>query len=734
MRLNRRKMSKNKANKSSKNDLRGSILSYLKDLDVKKAITEAQISRKLSSNFTKSEVIRTLYSMAAEGLLAIIDGNKFKLKSGAVSKGHSVLEVGEEIVGTVDMTKNGSAYIIPDEGGKDIYVISKNLNRAFHKDKVKVAINTSRNKPEGVITQILDRNKNIFIGKVDKRKHCFVRLDDPNMYVDFFIPEERAKDANHGDKVVVELTDWPDNVRNPFGKITEVLGKAGHNDVEMKSLLIENGFYLSFSKETIKEADALKIKIPKSEIAKRRDFREITTFTIDPLDAKDFDDAISIRSIGENKWEIGVHIADVSHYVPEGSAMDKDAYKRATSVYLVDRVAPMFPEELSNIVCSLRPEEEKLCFSAVFEMDENANVLSRWFGRTVIYSDKRFVYEEAQEVLDGKEGPFAEELNILNKLAYKLRDKRFQEGSVNFDSQEVRFQLDDKGKPIGVYVKERKDAHMLVEDFMLLANKHVAQYVGQEMNANGKNHFVYRIHDEPDPEKLKDFALFASRFGYKLNFDNPKKVSGELNKLMLELEDHPEQTLLQQLAIRCMAKAIYTTENIGHYGLGFEFYTHFTSPIRRYPDVMVHRLLQLVLDKQSLPNLNEIEIKSKHCSERERAAMDAERASVKYKMIEFMEDRIGEVFRGVVSGVKTWGVYVELPEYNTEGMIRLDNFSDDKYVVDEKNMMIRGIFSDKKYFLGDEIYVKLIFVDKLKKTIDFDLSSESEFEDQEQSI
>lgn len=722
-------MSKKKPAKTQKKDVRSSILSYLRELNTHKSITESQISRKLSAHFSKNEVIRALYALAAEGVLSIHDGNKFKLKSSGLSKGHKVLELGEEIIGTVDMTKNGSAYIIPDEGGKDVLVIGKNLNKAFNRDKVKVAINSNRNKPEGVVTEIVERNRTIFIGKVDKRKHCFVRLDDPTMYVDFFIPEDKCKDVNHGDKVVVEMTDWPENVKNPFGKISEVLGKAGNNDVEMKSLLIENGFYLHFSKETMKEAEALKMKIPKSEIAKRRDFRDVTTFTIDPLDAKDFDDAISIKSLGENRWEIGVHIADVSHYVPEGSAMDIDAYKRATSVYLVDRVAPMFPELLSNMVCSLRPHEEKCCFSAVFEMDENANVLSKWFGRTVIYSDKRFVYEEAQEILDGKEGPFAEELKVLNQLAYKLRDKRFKEGSVNFDSQEVRFQLDEKGKPVGVFVKERKDAHMLVEDFMLLANKQVAKYVGQEMNANGKNHFVYRVHDLPNEDKLKDLSLFAMRFGYKLQFDNLKKVSKELNRLMLEIDGAPEQTLLQNLAIRSMAKAVYTTDNIGHYGLGFEFYTHFTSPIRRYPDVMVHRLLQKVLDKQPLPKQGDLEAQSKHCSERERAAMEAERNSVKYKMIEFMEDRIGEVFRGVVSGVKTWGVYVELPGLNTEGMIRLENFSDDKYVVDEKNMMIKGIFSDKKYFLGDEIYVKLLQVDKVKKTIDFDLSSEREYED-----
>jgi len=720
---------KQKENNSGK-DLRAGILAYFRDQSSKKAIAEGQVSRKLSSSFSRNEIIRTLYSMAAEGLLSITDGNKFRLKQ---SPRQPVLESGEEYIGTVDMTKNGSAYVVLEDDSKDVYVSARHVNRAFNRDKVKVTVlkGAGRGKPEGVITEIVERNRITFIGRVDKRKHCFVRLDDPNMLVDFFIPDERAKNANHGDKVVVELSDWPKNTRNPFGIITEVLGKAGHNDVEMKALLVENGFYLHFSKEALKEAEALTVKISKDEIARRRDFRDVTTFTIDPLDAKDFDDAISVREIGENRWEIGVHIADVSHYVKEGSAMDKEAYKRATSVYLVDRVAPMFPEQLSNIVCSLRPEEEKCCFSAVFEMDEQANVLKRWFGRTVIYSDKRFVYEEAQEILDGQPGPFSRELNLLNELAHKLRTKRFKEGSVNFDSTEVRFQLDEKGKPVGVYVKERKDAHMLVEDFMLLANRHVAQYVGQEMNANGKTPFVYRVHDEPDQEKLRDFALFASRFGYRLHFENPKTTTKELNRLIVELQGKPEQNLLEQLAIRCMAKAIYTTENIGHYGLGFEFYTHFTSPIRRYPDVMVHRILEKVLKKELLPKKDDLEIQCKHSSDRERAAMDAERASVKYKMIEFMEDRIGQVFRGVISGVKSWGVYVELPEYNTEGMIRLDHFNDDRYVVDEKRMMLRGIFSDKRYTMGDFVYVKLIGVDKEKKTIDFELSSLAAFDEQE---
>ncbi|MCO5231042.1 MAG: ribonuclease R [Chitinophagales bacterium] len=719
---------KKKDRQEPQGDIRSSILKYLRDSDSKKSVSEGQISRKLSAYFPKGIIIKTLFKMTAEGLLSMSDGNKFKLKGSAQAKGFTAINEGEEVIGIIDKTKNGSAYLIPDDGGKDIFILERNLKKAFDKDKVRVQITSgSKNRPEGKVSEIVERHRTIFIGRMDIKKFNFVRIDDVSMDVDFYIDNINLNGAQHGDKVVVQLLDWPERAKNPFGKVTEVLGRAGDNDVEMKSLLIENGFYLHFSKEALKEAENIKMEIPASEIAQRRDFRDITTFTIDPLDAKDFDDAISIRGLDNGKWEIGVHIADVSHYVKEGSFLDKDAYKRATSVYLADRVAPMLPEQLSNIICSLRPDEEKCCFSAVFEMDIHAKVYNRWFGRTVIRSDRRFVYEEAQEVLEGKEDQYADELKILNTIAKRLKAKRFEEGSLNLDSQEVRFQLDAQGKPIGVVVKERKDAHMLVEDFMLLANKHVAQFVGQEKNESGKNVFVYRIHDDPDQEKLRDFGLFAARFGYKLNLENPKKISKELNKLMIESFGHPEQSLLQQLAIRCMAKAIYSTDNIGHYGLGFEFYSHFTSPIRRYPDIMVHRLLQKVLDNQPLPKKSDIEIQCRHSSERERAAMEAERDSVKYKMIEFMETRIGEVFRGVVSGVKSWGVYVELPEYNTEGMIRLDSFDDDKYVVDEKNMLIKGIYTDKKYYLGDEIFVKLAFVDKKKKTIDFDLSSEDIF-------
>lgn len=713
-------MSKNKKYHNHReahlSELKKKLLSHFRE-HPDKTIAETNLSRKYASVAGRNEVIKILYQLAAENLIVMIEPGKFRSKELRAAR-----EMGDELTGRVDMTKSGSAYVILDNEEKDIYVPAKFTNKAFDGDIVTVTLlKGGRGRQEGVITNIVKRHRTTFIGVVDRKKHCFVIPDSTKMLVDFFIPEEFSMEAAHGDKVVVEMTDWPNKTRNPNGKITEVLGKAGNNDIEMKSVLVENGFYLSFSNEALEMAEALNNEISEAEIAKRRDFRKITTFTIDPLDAKDFDDAISIQKLENGHWEIGVHIADVSHYVPEGSALDKEALKRATSVYLVDRVAPMFPEQLSNIVCSLRPHEEKLCYAAVFEMDDQANVLNRWFGRTVIYSDKRFVYEEAQEILEGKDGPFKEELHTLNRLAKLLKEKRFKEGSVNFDTKEVRFKLDENSKPIGIYVKERKDAHMLVEDFMLLANKHVAQFAGKEMNANGKVPFVYRVHDYPNEEKLMDFTLFALKFGYKMQWDTPQQISRELNKLMLQLEGKPEQNLLEGLAIRCMAKAVYTTKNIGHYGLGFEFYTHFTSPIRRYPDVMVHRILDKIIHKQSLPSEGILESQCKHSSERERAAADAERASVKYKMAEYMYDHVGEVFTGVISGVKTWGVYVELPAYNCEGMIKMEAFDDDRYIVDEKKMEVRGIFNNKKFSLGDVIKVRLEGVDMEKKTIDFNL-------------
>ncbi len=631
--------------------------------------------------------------------------------------------VGDELIGVIDIARSGDGFVMIDGKPKDYYVHRKNINHAFDGDTVKVKRlhkpNTSRT--ECIVTDIVKRKRTHFIGVVERvNETCFVVPDNAGIKSDFYIPEPRSQKAKHKDKVVVEFVEWRDKDKNPIGHITEILGNAGSNNIEMKSILIENGFFTSFPKQVLDEVDNLNLEISDEEKKGRRDFSKIPTFTIDPTDAKDFDDAISFREIEDGLYEIGVHIADVSHYVAEHSALEKEAFKRATSVYLVDRVAPMFPERLSNIICSLRPNEDKCCYAAVFKMDANAKVKDTWFGRTIIHSQKRFTYDEAQEIIEGQDGVFKNELLQLNGLAQILRTQRFKEGAIGFEAPETKFKLDDNGKPIGVYVKERKEAHLLIEDFMLLANKSVAAFIAKEKNKNGKVPFVYRVHDLPNEEKLIDFQLFAQKFGYKIQFDNPIQIARELNKLMKDIDGKPEQAVLQQLAIRCMAKAVYTTNNIGHYGLGFEHYTHFTSPIRRYPDVMVHRLLHKIMNDKKLPTQDELEYQCKHSSERERAAADAERSSVKYKMAEFLLDRIGEHFVGVISGVKNWGIYVELPAYNCEGMVRTESLRDDVYVYDERKMRMIGRRTDKVYQLGDKVEVKLTAVDIEKKTIDFE--------------
>lgn len=654
--------------------------------------------------------------------------NPHKRAKKDTKKDHDTFIVGEELTGTVDIARSGDGFVSIEGKTKDFFVSRKNTNHAFDGDTVtllRLHKPNAGSRPEGIITGIIKRKRTHFIGVVERiNDTCFVIPDNTGVRADFYIPEARSMKAKHNDKVVIELIEWRPKDKNPIGHITEILGNAGSNDVEMKSILVENGFFTAFPQKVLEEAENLEFEVSEEEKKKRRDFSKIPTFTIDPADAKDFDDALSFRKLENGLYEVGVHIADVSHYVAEHSALEKEAFKRATSVYLVDRVAPMFPERLSNIICSLRPNEDKCCYAAVFQLDEKANVKDVWFGRTLIHSQKRFSYEDAQEILEGKDGVFKEELLKLNELAHILRRERFKDGSIGFEAPETKFKLDDTGKPIGVYVKERKDAHLLIEDFMLLANKAVATFVGKEKNKTGKVPFVYRVHDLPNEEKLIDFQLFAQKFGYKIQFDNPKQIARELNRLMQEIEGTPEQAVLQQLAIRCMAKAVYTTNNIGHYGLGFEFYTHFTSPIRRYPDVMVHRLLDKILHDKKLPTQDELEYQCKHSSERERAANDAERSSVKYKMAEFMLDRIGEHFSGVISGVKNWGIYVELPQYNCEGLVRVETMRDDVYVFDERKMRMLGRRHDKIYQLGDKVEVKLTGVDIEKKTIDFELATE----------
>ncbi len=638
---------------------------------------------------------------------------------------YQLAELKTFLTGTVSITTDGSGFIIPDdEFEKDIYVAPRKLRTALHGDKVKIFVfaKSSGKRKEGEVVEILERVKMEFTGivKVSERFAFFVP-DDRKMVHDIFIPLDGLNGAKQGEKAIAKITDWPEDAKNPIGIITRVLGKQGENNTEMNAILAEYGFPLQFPEEVEKEANEISDVISAEEIKKRRDFRNILTFTIDPFDAKDFDDAISFQRLENGNVEVGVHIADVSHYIIPDSALDKEAFNRATSVYLVDRVIPMLPEKLSNGLCSLRPKEDKLCFAAVFELDANANVITQWFGKTIIHSDRRFAYEEAQEVLEGNSKELYEEMKTLNELAYKLRERKFKEGAISFESTEVKFKLDEAGKPTGVYVKERKDAHKLIEDYMLLANRKVAEFIAKKGKGKQKYTFVYRAHDSPKEEALLNFANFAIRFGYKINTKNDKEIARSLNHLMEDVEGKKEQNVLTQLAIRSMAKAIYTTKKSSHYGLAFDYYTHFTSPIRRYPDVMVHRLLEHYLANGKSVGEEEYEKKSLHSSQMEKKAADAERASIKYKQAEYLENNIGKEYTGLISGVTEWGMYVEIIENKCEGMIRLRDITDDFYVWDEKNYCIIGQRKKKKYQLGDEVKIAVKKVDLAKRQIDFTL-------------
>lgn len=682
------------------------------------ALNHKQVASRLnlSDSASVETILEVLVEQTEKGLFIRPERGKFKLK-----------EQKTFITGTVDMTASGSAFVIPDdEFEKDVFIAPRKLGNALDGDKVKVYVfgKKSGKRNEGEIVEILQRAKTDFIGiaKISE-KFAFVIPDDRKMLHDIFVPLADINGTKNGEKVMASITDWPEGAKNPIGKITYVLGNTGENNTEMNAILAQYGFPLSFPAEVENEANSIPDEIAKSELNNRKDFRNTTTFTIDPIDAKDFDDAISFKQLENGNYEIGVHIADVSHYVTPNSALDKEAYQRATSVYLVDRVIPMLPEHLSNGVCSLRPNEDKLCFSAVFEMDEKAHILHQWFGRTIIHSDRRFTYEEAQEIIENKTGDFAEEILKLNELAHILRVEKFKNGAISFESAEVKFKLDEFSRPIGVYVKERKDAHKLIEDFMLLANKKVAEHVAKMGKGKHQYTFVYRTHDSPNTESLNSFATFASRFGYKINTRSDKEIARSLNHLMEDVEGKKEQNILTQLAIRSMAKAVYTTKKTSHYGLAFDYYTHFTSPIRRYPDIMVHRLLAQYLEGGKSANVEEYEKASEHSSAMEKKAADAERASVKYKQAEYLEDNVGKVYTGIISGVTEWGMYVEIIENKCEGMIRLRDITDDFYVLDEKNFCIIGQRKKHKYQLGDEVTIKVKKVDLTKRQIDFTLVS-----------
>ncbi|MDG1954941.1 MAG: ribonuclease R [Polaribacter sp.] len=718
-------------------DLTKNIFKILNE-DSEKSYNYKQIAAKIGIEDTdgKTQVLKKLAELTSTQKIKETDRGKFKIN---VDRKYNI--------GTLDVTSNGNAYFISDDFDDDIFIPSINLNKGLHKDTVKVYTYNKRGskKLEADVVEVLERAKTEFVGVLQLNKNFgFVIPDDNKMYADLFVSQNKINGAEDGDKVVVTLTDWPSNSKNPFGKITQVLGKPGDHNTEIHSILVEYGLPYEFPAEIEEEAGNLPIEITKKEIAKRRDMRSDLTFTIDPKDAKDFDDALSFTKLENGNYEIGIHIADVSHYLQEKTKLDDEAYNRATSVYLVDRVVPMLPEMLSNGVCSLRPNEEKLTFSAVFEINEKAQVINKWFGRTVTYSDQRFAYEEAQSIIENctlsaiKEYTMPIDISIIDKeynvtkeiveatlkldeLAKKMRKKRMKAGAISFDRVEVKFNLDEDTNPIGVFFKEAKDANKLIEEFMLLANRKVAEFIGQEKSKPSKNTFIYRVHDEPNIDKLNALQGIVGKFGYSLQTDSKEVISQSLNKLLSDVHGKAESNMVETLAIRTMSKAEYTTQNIGHYGLAFDYYSHFTSPIRRYPDVMTHRLLQHYLDGGNSPSAAIYEEKCKHSSEMEYLASRAERDSIKYMQVKYMQDHKNQEFEGVISGVTEWGIYVEIKENKCEGMVRIRDIKSDYFIFDEKQYAIVGQSTKQLYQLGDTVVIKVKKTDLERKHLDFSL-------------
>ena len=727
--MSRRKKSKKK---SSNSNLTQSILTALRKQN-SKPINYKQIASILGVRDSSSRnlIIKKIKKLQSEEKIEEVSRGKYIIKA---SKNY--------YTGIADVTSRGQAYIVIEELEEDIFVNQKNINHALHGDIVEVYI-FKRNrggKSEGEITKILERKKTDFVGVIQiQERFAFVECQDTKMYTDIFISKENINNAKNGDKVLVEIESWPEKAGSPYGKVLKILGKPGEHNTEIHSILAQFGLPYEFEKEVEDYANSIDTTIKEVEIKKRRDMRSDLTFTIDPKDAKDFDDALSFKNLEDGTYEIGIHIADVSHYLIPGTILDDEAYERATSVYLVDRVVPMLPEVLSNNACSLRPNEEKFTFSAVFKINNKAEIIDQWFGRTVTYSDARFAYEEAQFIIEKEKINKEKTINIpsavsitgkpyevknkiakailkLDELAKILRRKRMKNGAISFDKVEVKFHLDKDNNPEGVYFKESKDANKLIEEFMLLANRSVAEFIGKQST---KKTFIYRVHDEPDDEKIAALQNIIRQFGYKIDTRDRKTTSNSLNTLLKDVQGKKEQNLVDTLAIRSMSKALYTTQNIGHYGLAFDYYTHFTSPIRRYPDVMVHRLLQFYLDQESSANKEQFEEKCRHSSEMESLAAQAERASIKYMQVKYMYDHQDQNFLGVISGVTDWGIYVEIINNKCEGMVRLQEMKDDHYTFHKEEFAAVGDRTKNSYQLGDEVYVQVKNADLVRKQLDF---------------